>query len=52
MKHLKQEVETIKNGIECGLCLKDPTIVPKEGDVIVCYHFVKVPQKSEWDPGF
>ncbi|CAL8111432.1 unnamed protein product [Orchesella dallaii] len=52
LKHLKQEVETIRNGIECGLSLKDHTILPKEGDVITCYHFVKVPQKCEWDPGF
>lgn len=52
MKHLKQEVETIKNGVECGLSIQNHDIIPKEGDVISCYQFVKVPQKTEWDPGF
>lgn len=52
MKHLKQEVESIKNGVECGLSLQNHDIIPKEGDVITCYQFVKVPQKTEWDPGF
>ncbi|ODM97605.1 Translation initiation factor IF-2, mitochondrial [Orchesella cincta] len=50
LKHLKQEVETIRNGIECGLSFNDHTIIPKEGDTITCYHYVKVPQKCEWGP--
>jgi len=52
MKHLKSEVDSIKNGVECGIAFQDEEAVPKEGDVIVCYQLVDVPQKSEWDPGF
>jgi len=52
MKHLKNEVDTIKNGVECGLCFQDETITPQEGDVIICYQLSKIPQTSEWDPGF
>lgn len=52
MKHLKDEVDTVRSGLECGLSLQDHSVVVKEGDEIVCYKFNKIPQKSEWDPGF
>lgn len=52
MKHLKQEVDTIRNGVECGLSFQDHDVVPKEGDSITCYQLVNVAQKSDWDPGF
>lgn len=52
MRHLKNEVDTIKNDTECGLQLKDKTIEFKPGDTLVCYKINHVPQKIAWDPGF
>lgn len=52
MRHLKNEVDSIKKDVECGLRLKDTKIVPKPGDTIVCYTTSTKPQKTDWDPGF
>lgn len=52
MKHLKNEVNMIAKGVECGLSLEDHTIIPQVGDVIICYKLEKVPQHTEWSPGF
>jgi translation initiation factor IF-2 len=50
MRHLKAEVDTIKNSIECGLRFVDYDIDAKQGDTIVCYTIVKKPQETEWEP--
>ncbi|XP_046622262.1 translation initiation factor IF-2, mitochondrial isoform X1 [Neodiprion virginianus] len=52
LRHIKSEVETIKNGVECGLRLKDPEVKFQPGDTLVCYNLVDEEQKCEWDPGF
>lgn len=52
MRHLKVEVDTIKNDIECGLRLHEFEVEAKPGDVIVCYTINKKPQVTAWDPGF
>uniref|UniRef100_A0A1A9ZFP7 Tr-type G domain-containing protein n=1 Tax=Glossina pallidipes TaxID=7398 RepID=A0A1A9ZFP7_GLOPL len=52
MRHLKNEVDTIKKDVECGLRLKDTKIVPQPSDVIVCYSTRTETQKTDWDPGF
>lgn len=52
MRHLKNEVDTIKKDVECGLRLKDMQVVPKPGDIVVCYTTRSEPQKTDWDPGF
>lgn len=52
IRHLKNEVETIKKDVECGVRLDDPSINVQPGDTIVCYHKKQVPQKIDWDPGF
>ncbi|XP_076314547.1 mitochondrial translation initiation factor 2 isoform X2 [Tachypleus tridentatus] len=52
MRHLKNEVENIKKDVECGLKFDDVSIRFQQGDIIVCYEIHKVPQKTDWDPGF
>ncbi|OQR77811.1 translation initiation factor IF-2 [Tropilaelaps mercedesae] len=50
MKHLKEEVNTIKKDTECGLMLEDSTIRLRPGDKIICTRRFKVPQKTTWTP--
>lgn len=50
MRHLKSEVDTIKNSIECGLRLNDFQIDAQAGDTVVCYKMVQKPQETEWEP--
>ena len=52
MRHLKNEVDTIKTDVECGLSLSDNEIKPEPGDVIQCYKIVKVMQDIDWDLEF
>lgn len=52
MKHLKNEVETIKKDVECGVQLGNLEIKPKAGDTLICYRWKQVPQKIDWDTGF
>lgn len=52
MRHLKNEVDSIKNGVECGLRLQDQSVMPEAGDVISCFTTNLEPQKTDWDPGF
>lgn len=52
MRHLKNEVETIKKDVECGLRLHEQNIEVLSGDTIVCYTTNTVEQKTDWDPGF
>lgn len=52
MRHLKDEVSSVKVNIECGLRLDDPTVSFQPGDVLVCFKPYKTPQKVDWDPGF
>ncbi|XP_053568167.1 translation initiation factor IF-2, mitochondrial [Bombina bombina] len=51
LKHHKDDVQTIKTGVECGLSL-DKDIEVKTGDEIVCVEEKEVQQKISWDPGF
>ncbi|GBP22863.1 Translation initiation factor IF-2, mitochondrial [Eumeta japonica] len=52
MKHLKDEVDTIKRDMECGLRFADPTFEVQPGDTIICYKLVDVSVVTKWDPGF
>lgn len=52
MKHLKDEVNTIKRDMECGLRFTDGELEVKLGDTIICYKLVDVCDKTTWDPGF
>uniref|UniRef100_W8BPE8 Translation initiation factor IF-2, mitochondrial n=2 Tax=Ceratitis capitata TaxID=7213 RepID=W8BPE8_CERCA len=52
MRHLKNEVDSIKKDVECGLRFKDPKILPQPGDTIICYTTRLEEQETDWDPGF
>ncbi|KAK0083657.1 hypothetical protein PV326_006625 [Microctonus aethiopoides] len=52
MKHLKEDVNTIKTNIECGLRFQDPDVIVQPGDTIICYTVHEVPASVDWDPGF
>ncbi|XP_063706680.1 translation initiation factor IF-2, mitochondrial isoform X2 [Culicoides brevitarsis] len=52
MRHLKNEVDSIKKDVECGLCFKDFNFEIMVGDTIICYEVLMKPQISDWDPGF
>lgn len=52
MRHLKNEVESIKKDVECGLMFQDANVRFQHGDVLVCYSIKQVPQETDWDPGF
>ncbi|XP_044146057.1 translation initiation factor IF-2, mitochondrial [Bufo gargarizans] len=51
LKHHKNDVPTVKTGVECGLSL-DQDVEIKVGDEIICFEEKTVPQKISWDPGF
>ncbi|KAF7488691.1 Translation initiation factor IF-2 [Sarcoptes scabiei] len=58
IRHHKNEVDTIKKDLECGLMFEDNFIQTKQSetirfqsqDVLVCYHLVDVKQKLHWTP--
>lgn len=52
MRHLKNETETIKTNVECGLRFEDSTLSFKPGDILVCYQTYQTSQETDWDPGF
>ncbi|XP_034833856.1 translation initiation factor IF-2, mitochondrial [Maniola hyperantus] len=52
MKHLKDEVTTIKRDMECGLRFEDTAFTVEPGDTVVCYKMVDVSDTTAWDPGF
>ncbi|XP_036396523.1 translation initiation factor IF-2, mitochondrial isoform X1 [Megalops cyprinoides] len=51
LKHHKDDVQTVKTGMECGLSL-DRDVDFRPGDEIVCYEEAEKQQKISWDPGF
>lgn len=52
LRHFKNEVDSIKVDVECGLMFKDHSIEALPGDTILCYEMVNVPQELEWDTEF
>lgn len=52
MRHLKDEVATIKTNMECGLRLEDKNIRLMSGDKIVCYTLRQQQQTIDWETGF
>ena len=52
MRHLKEEVESIARGKECGLCFADHDLRFQSGDTLICYRIKQIPQTVDWDPGF
>ena len=51
LKHHKDEVQTVKLGMECGLSV-DVEVEFRAGDVVVCFEDLDAPQVTSWDPGF
>ncbi|XP_037545578.1 translation initiation factor IF-2, mitochondrial [Nematolebias whitei] len=51
LKHLKDDVQSVKTGMDCGLSA-DRDVDFRTGDIIVCFEEVEVPQTTSWDPGF
>ncbi|CAI5678768.1 unnamed protein product [Oreochromis niloticus] len=51
LKHHKDDVQTVRAGMECGLSADDDVDF-RAGDVIVCFEEVEAPQVTSWDPGF
>ncbi|XP_049877575.1 translation initiation factor IF-2, mitochondrial isoform X2 [Pectinophora gossypiella] len=52
MKHLKEEVTTVKREQECGLRLEDAAVAVRPGDTLVCYATRDAAAATGWDPGF
>ncbi|XP_037076687.1 translation initiation factor IF-2, mitochondrial-like [Pollicipes pollicipes] len=52
MRHLKNEVDTIKKDVECGLMLADTEVRFEPGDTLICYRTVQREQTTNWDAGF
>ena len=52
LRHLKNEVESVKKDVECGLSFDDLTLTARAGDIIVCYEMKEEPQKLDWDLDF
>ncbi|XP_044045724.1 translation initiation factor IF-2, mitochondrial isoform X1 [Siniperca chuatsi] len=51
LKHHKDDVQTVKVGMECGLSA-DGNVDFRPGDVVVCFEELDAPQLTSWDPGF
>ena len=52
LKHFKNEVETVKTDVECGMMFKDHSFIPQPGDTIVCYEIKEIQPELDWDLDF
>ena len=52
LKHLRDDVQSIKKGMECGLSFTNHEIKFQKGDQIICYTIRQVAQEAKWDFGF
>lgn len=52
MRHLKDEVDSIKKDVECGLQLEDKSVEVQAGDKVICYTMKTEKQSIEWNVGF
>lgn len=52
LRYIKDEVNHIRQGQECGVRLKDSSIRFKTGDAITCFELRPEKQKTTWFPGF
>lgn len=53
LKHLKNDVNTIKANVEFGLVFENQKdIIPKPGDKLICYDIKMVKSKIDWNLGF
>lgn len=52
LKHIKQDVNTIKRNVEFGFAFEDEGIRPEPGDKLVCYDVKMVRSPIDWNLGF
>ncbi|CAF1320627.1 unnamed protein product [Rotaria sordida] len=52
LKHVRDDVQSIKKGVECGLSFTNHDIKFQKGDQIICYTVRQVLQEAKWDFGF
>ncbi|CAF0875192.1 unnamed protein product [Brachionus calyciflorus] len=52
LKHLKQDVNTIKRNVEFGFAFENLSVEPKSGDKLVCYSTKMVRVPIQWNLGF
>ncbi|CAF1376677.1 unnamed protein product [Adineta steineri] len=52
LKHIRDDVQSIKKGVECGLSFTNHDIKFQKGDQIICYTVRQVAQEAKWDFGF
>lgn len=52
LKHIRDDVQSIPKGMECGLSFTNHDIKFQKGDQIICYTVRQVPQQAKWDYGF
>lgn len=52
LKHFKNEVDEIKQEMECGLALSDHSADIQVGDSVFCYEEKEVKPEIEWDLPF
>lgn len=50
IRHLKDEVETVKTNQECGIMLDNAQVEFKQGDKVICYRLVDKMQETDWNP--
>uniref|UniRef100_A0A7N6FAR4 Tr-type G domain-containing protein n=1 Tax=Anabas testudineus TaxID=64144 RepID=A0A7N6FAR4_ANATE len=51
LKQHKDDVLTVKTGMDCGLSI-DGDVSFRPGDIVVCLEELDSPQATAWDPGF
>ncbi|XP_039865933.1 translation initiation factor IF-2, mitochondrial isoform X2 [Simochromis diagramma] len=49
LRHHKDDVQTVRAGMECGLSA-DGDVDFRAGDIVVCFEEVAAPQVTSWDP--
>ena len=52
LKHLKDEVDKVTQGKDCGIRVKDETVRFVAGDNIICYEIKEEKRETSWFPGF
>jgi len=52
LKHFKDDVKSISQGMDCGIALDSLDVEPQTGDTIVCYKIKEVKQQITWDLNF
>ncbi|CAF4007629.1 unnamed protein product [Rotaria magnacalcarata] len=52
LKHIRDDVQSVKKGAECGLSFTNHDVKFQKGDQIVCYSIRQIVQQAKWDYGF